>query len=131
MIFDHCDYLISSEHFCTGALLLGLFAVYPGRCGAVEMHSSYRNLTYESSSGDDCFQEDEKVGDECSIGITLKQSKGKFIIASIDEDGGGERSGAIHVNDIILQIEGMYFNSNMTISILFHASSLVSHAIPK
>jgi C-terminal processing protease CtpA/Prc len=80
-----------------------------GGCSPLRMHSSYRNLTYESSSGDDCFQEDERVGDECSIGITLKQSKGKFIIASIDEDGGGEKSGAIHVNDIILQIEGRYF----------------------
>jgi C-terminal processing protease CtpA/Prc len=86
------------------------------------MHSSYRNLTYESSSGDDCFQEEENDR-ECGIGLTLKQSKGKFIVASIEEDGGGERSGAIHVNDIILQIEGVFFKLLVEKSCVFRTAS--------
>lgn len=77
------------------------------------MSGSFRNLTYESSSGDDLQDDNENGTDasECGIGISLRQQKGNFFIDGLDPGGAGEKSGVVRVNQKILQVEGAGFLS--------------------
>ena len=72
------------------------------------MSSSFRSVTYETSSagsgsGHDVEDQDD---DEAGIGICLVQQKGKFIIDSLEPGGAAEKSGNVLVGDVIMQIEG-------------------------
>ncbi|EKX49305.1 hypothetical protein GUITHDRAFT_104833 [Guillardia theta CCMP2712] len=61
--------------------------------------------SYESSSGPEESGEFDDL--ECGIGIEVKQQKGQYQVSHISENSSAQRTGLLHVGDVILSVEGI------------------------